>query len=454
MSSKYLANGTIIGGHYKIIDVLGEDDFEILYLVKNIHREGSFFVIKELFLEVFSERKGNRVETIPEAQGVFNKRKDEIISEIDNLHRKHIKDEIKVFAYFEENNTIYSCMAYTPNAKVEAYLQFEPKEDTKLPRLEELTQKVKEDKKSSSLLLIGVVLLVFIGALILAFNQYGDKLKALNIWSSDRHIEVNITKEKNNTLREVDKVVESNRTQTKEKKELIVENNFSLMDIPKKEIGVIRQEHQLIEENITKEEVNKTNLTKKVVDDINISKEKVNDTNVSNLKKDNQEREANLTKKIVDNRDITDIEKENIEEISQNIQKDSNLSEIFSEAKLHKFLNNYIKTTAHASSKKIMKLYDDKIKRYFQFKNITPTKVGKSVRAYNRKWKYRNFKLLNFKILKRYSKDGVNYCDIRTYTKWYVSNPNGKRGAGRTKGFMTIKDTKDGFKVKAIYGIR
>ena len=450
MSSKYLANGTIIGGHYKIIDILGEDDFEILYLVKNIHREGSFFVIKELFLEVFSERKGNSVETIPEAQGVFNKRKAEIIREIDNLPRKHIKDEIKVFAYFEENNTIYSCMAYTPNAKVEAYLQFEPKEDTKLPRLEELTQIVKEDKKSSSLLLIGVVFLTVIGALILAYNQYGDKLKALNIWNGDKkHIEVNITKEKNNTLREVDKVVESNITQTKEKKDLM-ENNFSLVNIPKKEISVIRQEPLLIEENINKEEVNETNLTKKIVEDINITK-------------DNQDIEANLSKKILDDRNITEIEqekeanlskKEKIEEVSQSSQKDSNLSEIFSDVKLHKFLNDYMNTTAHASSKKIMKLYDNKISRYFQFKNITPAKVGKSVRAYNRKWKHRSFKLLDFKVLKRYKKNGVNYCNIRTRTKWSVSNSSGKRKSGYSKGFMTIKDTKDGFKVKAIYGIK
>ena len=113
-----------------------------------------------------------------------------------------------------------------------------------------------------------------------------------------------------------------------------------------------------------------------------------------------------------------------------------------------------MKITAHASSKKIMKLYDNKITRYFQFKNITPKKVGKSVRAYNRKWKHRNFKLLNFKILKRYSKDGINYCDIKTSTKWYVSNTKGKRSSGYSKGFMILKDTKNGIKVKAIYGVK
>ena len=401
MSNKYLANGTIIGGHYEIIDVLGEDDFEILYLVKNIHREKSFFVIKELFLEVFSERRANNsVETIPEALGVFNKRKAEIIREIDNIHRRHIKNDIKVFAYFEENNTIYSCMAYTPNVKVEAYLQFEPKEDTKLPLLEELIEEQKDDKKSSLLwlwLTIGFLLITLIISLIFSFNRNNeDNLKV------SKYIELNGTKEKNNTIIKPNKIVESNKTQIKEKKDLL-ENNFSLVTFPKKEINITKKQHIIVENNITKQEVNETK------DDINITKHSKND---------------------------------------------NHLNEIFSDTNIRRFLKRYLKTTSHASSRKIMALYDNKIKRYFQFKNITPKRVGKSVRTYNRKWKYRNFKLLKFKILKRYSKNGVNYCDVKTSTKWYVSNHHGKKSSGYSKGFMTIKDTKNGFKVKAIYGIK
>ena len=424
MSNKYLVNGTTIGGHYEIIDVLGEDDFEILYLVKNIHRDGSFFVIKELFLEVFSERKGNNVETIPEALGVFNKRKAEIITELDNLHRRHIEGEIKVFAYFEENGTIYSCMAYTPNAKVEDYLQFEPKEDTKLPLLEELVKIDKEKKKGSSLLLIGAGLITVAGGLFLLFNQYGEQLESLNLLDNKKNV-LNPIQEKNDTVKRVEQivkrpnlVVELNKTKNEEKRDLWA-NNFSLVDVQKKE-------SISVEKNITKKIVQKV---QEKVDEINMTKKIVN--------------ENNLIKK-----------EEPKEEVAKSKQLDTNLSEIFSERKLQQFLKNYMKTTSHASSKKIMKLYDGKIKRYFQFKNITPKKVGQSVRAYNRKWKHRNFKLVNFKVLKRYSKDGLNYCDVKTRTKWYVSNPNGKKSSGQAKGFMTIKDSKDGFKVKAIYGVK
>ncbi len=438
MSNKYLANGTIIGGHYEIIDVLGEDDFEILYLVRNIHRRGSFFVIKELFLEVFSERKGNSVETIPEAQGVFNKRKAEIRREIDNLPRRHIECEIKVFAYFEENGTIYSCMAYTPNAKVEDYLQFEPKEDVKLPLLEELTQ-TKKEKKHSPILLIGVALSLLIGGLILAYNQYGDKLKTLNIWSNNgnKHIELNSTQEKNSTKRELKQVLKIDNSVVHEKKilakkrEELLENNSSnnsfsnsssnssMIDTPKKEIK--EEENLSVKKIAIKDKLEESNITKNII------------------------KETNVTKKIVD---------DNITKVAKKENKESSLNEIFSEKNIRQFLNNYMQTTAHSSSKKIMKLYDNKISRYFQFKNITPKRVGKSVRIYNRKWKHRSFKLLNFKILKRYRKNGVNYCNIRTRTKWYVSNSRGKRKSGYSKGFMTIKDTKDGFRVKAIYGIK
>ncbi len=435
MSSKYLVNGTIIGGHYEIIDVLGEDDFEILYLVKNIHREGSFFVIKELFLEVFSERKGSNVETIPEALGVFNKRKAEIINEIDNLPRKHIEDEIKVFAYFEENGTIYSCMAYTPNAKVEDYLQFEPKEDAKLPLLEELTKMGQENREDRSPLLMGVLFATVAGALVFAYNQYGAELKKINLLGAIQ-IEENSTKREKDSLKKGDslkkilkshRVAESNKTH-KPKREDLWTNNFSLVNPPKKKSSATKQEVPKPERNITKEVAKKdtTTIVKNTIEqEEQVVKE---EDNLSSNKK--------------------------IEELSKSQQSDDNLSEIFSETNIRQFLNTYIETTAHASSKKIMKLYDDKITRYFQFKNITPKKVGKSVRAYNRKWRYRNFKLLDFKVLKRYREDGVNYCDVETRTRWYVSNPNGKKGSGRSKGFMRLKDTKDGIKVKAIYAIR
>ena len=427
MSSKYLANGTIIGGHYEIIDILGEDDFEILYLVKNIRREGSFFVIKELFLEVFSTRNGNSVETIPEAVGVFNKRKLEIITELSNLHRSHIEGEIKVFAYFEENNTIYSCMAYTPNAKVEDYLQFEPKEDIKLPRLEELRQMNEEKKRnSSSLLLIGAGLVTVVGGCFLLFNQYGGGLvESLHLFNNKPSLSKSLP-ENNDTTKIVgsvaerpNSVIEINKTKT-EKKELGI-SGFSVDN-------TLKKEPLLVDENNSNKDILKIQKLQKI-EEVNITKKVVN--------------EINLTKE--------ELQEKSIQSVSN---PDNNLSEIFSERKLKQFLKNYMETTAHASSKKIMKLYDKKITRYFKFKNITPKKVGKSVRAYNRKWKYRNFKLVDFKVLKRYRKHDVNYCDIKTHTKWYVSNPHRKKRSGNVKGFMTIKESKDGFKVKAIYGIQ
>ena len=452
MSSKYLKNGTRIGGHYEIIDVLGEDDFEILYLVKNIHREGSFFVLKELFLDVFSKRDGNSVETIPEAIGVFNKRKLEIITELSNLHRRHIEGEIKVFAYFEENNTIYSCMAYTPNAKVEDYLQFEPKEDTKLPRLEELTQMEEEKKKKgSSLLLISVGLVTIAGGCILLFNQYGGAtLESLHLFDNNKST-ISKSFPKNNeaikivqhVVKRPSSVIEVNRSKTKEK-QVLKESTSSL------DKGLLS-----IDENRTKEDISKIQKLQKVVNETNLTNEELKEKVIKSSTLDNNLSEMFLEPKLKQHLNHqNELNITNEINLTKEGSPDNNLSEIFSEQKLKQFLKNYMQTTAHASSKKIMKLYDSKITRYFKFKNITPKKVGKSVRAYNRKWKYRNFKLVDFKILKRYSKNSVNYCDIKTHTKWYVSNPHGKKRSGNVRGFMTIRDGEDGFKVKAIYGIK
>ncbi len=401
MKRKYLENGTIIGGHYEIIDVLGEDDFEILYLVKNVHREGSFFVIKELFLETFSSRKLNSVETIPEAQGVFDKRKAEITREIENAQGKYLDNEIKVFTYFEENNTIYSCMAYTPNCNVESYLQFEPKESNVLPTLEELTTTNTKNKKYFSLGFIVVGVMLLIGILFVAFNKYVNKKVS------------------------TPPVIKDNRT-------VIVSHNNQTVKLTR---------HILPKENEEKHELSENNLSL-----ITLSKE-VNKT-IPKEENTTEIQEANITE--FQEEDTTEVQDENTAEVFNEF----NLSELLTEEKLSQFLEHYIDITAHGSTKQVIALYDSHINRYFQFKNITPQKIGNSVRIYNKRWKNRDFKLIYFKMLKKYKKDDIDYCDIETHTKWTVSNSNGKKITGESKGIMTIVNRDDGLKVKSIYSIK
>jgi hypothetical protein len=94
---KYLPAGSIISKKYEVIEMLGEDDFEILYLVRDIDRKGSFFVLKELFLETFSSRRGQSVYTFPEAEGVFHKRKKQIIEEVGTKKLDLKADEVTIY---------------------------------------------------------------------------------------------------------------------------------------------------------------------------------------------------------------------------------------------------------------------------------------------------------------------------------------------------------------------
>lgn len=400
MKRKYLVNGTVIGGHYEILDVLGEDDFEILYLVKNIHRVGSFFVIKELFLETFSSRKLNSVETIPEAQGVFNKRKAEIIREIENAQGRYLDNEIKVFTYFEENNTIYSCMAYTPNANVESYLQFEPKEAKVLPTLEELKPTNIKNKKYFSLAFIAVVIMLLLGILFVAFNHYFNKESTSPIIKDNRTV---IVSHNEHTV----KLTRHILPKEDEAKKELWKNNFSLIKAPKELNKTVTEE-----ENRTKvQEENRT---------------KIQELNNTKVKEENR-----------------------TEELPK-----FDVNELFTQKSLRQFLEHYIEVTAHGSSKKVVALYDSHVSRYFQFKNITPKKIEKSVGIYNKRWKNRDFKLIGFKMLKRYKKENIDYCDIETHTKWTVSNRSGKKIRGESKGIMTLISRNQDLKVKAIYAIK
>jgi hypothetical protein len=87
-------------------------------------------------------------------------------------------------------------------------------------------------------------------------------------------------------------------------------------------------------------------------------------------------------------------------------------------------------------------------------KNVTQATIKKDKRRYNKKWTKREFSIKEFEILTKYEKDGTDYCDLKTTTKWKVSTNSGKTAKGTSRGFMTIKKTANGYKVKSIYTLR
>jgi len=402
-NSKYLPIGAIVGKQYEILDILGEDDFEILYLARDTHRKESFFVLKELFLETFSSRSETAIFTIPEAQGVLDKRKKEIITELEDPKRNRQVAEIKTYGYIEDNNTIYTIMEFTNNSNLENYLQFTPKKNGVLPSLEKLL--VNKVKKKSSLflkILIGITII----------------LAGLAFYSYDM-----IQRDKNKIIEEKKSIIPE--TQVIEHPPLINRNDIK-NDI--KEIASIPK----TEENISNE-INETQ------DDFSniIEDDKIYmDSETEEIEDEEEYKENNS------NNTLLGTKIETVEESS------------FNENSVHEFLNLFIASSADNSIDNLLFYYAQNVDRYFNLRDINHKTIREDKERYNKKWTNREFTIENFKILQTYEKEGISYCEVETTTKWKVSTNSRKTVSGISKGFMRLKNTANGFKVISIYTLK
>lgn len=457
--NKYLPIGTKIANKYEIIDILGEDEFELLYLIKGIGRKGSFFVAKELFLETFSFREENYVSTVVEARGVFNKRKKQIIEELSALKHNPQYNEIKIYGYEEENDTIYTIMGFSSNASIERYLQFTPKENTVLPELKQLRKKEKRNKRGEKkriglFFIFGLFLMLLtLGATIFYAYKFlrtngveveekfiapKEVLLKEHVMSKPKKVEKTVT-----TL--APKVVET-ATPSIHKPSIskpIAETSTIEKEVINKphveKIEVIAQAKKVAEKLAVKLEENKTIVNQEMLPPL------------PKVKK-SMEKKISLEEKVTEKKLTTkekDIEKEKPKEITKNKK-----AEVFVDERIEKFLNSYIHTTSTASAQKTLRFYDKKLSKYFRFKQATHKTILKSQKRYNEKWTKRDFKISSFKITKRYQKKGVNYYNLKTMTTWHVSNAKGKKRSGKSRGFMRLKEIDGGFKITSIYSLK
>jgi hypothetical protein len=124
----YLPLGTKLGGHYKIEKVLGEDDFEILYLAKDSHKRGEFVILKELFFKSYSLREGTEVKTLAKSRIIFEETKKEVMNEVEELLENPSQAEVETYGAFEENNTIYTIMEFINSPSLDGYLKVKREE--------------------------------------------------------------------------------------------------------------------------------------------------------------------------------------------------------------------------------------------------------------------------------------------------------------------------------------
>ena len=421
---KHLLIGSIIAKKYEVVDILGEDDFEILYLVRDMYRKGSFFVLKELFLETFSSRREERVYTLPEAMGVFTKRKEQIIEELDNQKPAFKADEIKVYGYEEDNETIYTIMEFSNNAPLEKYLQFTDKNGKSLPTLSELINQEQKSKKSFALLKI----LLLLGILsLIAFFAYHFFQK----YSTEKKVDV----------LEMEASISPQKLRDRNRSDYIEESEAVSRE-------KVTMEKVIIEEPIIKKKIiriSDENLTKLLtpVKDLNVS---TNDSNHTKILETN----ASIINEVLSKEKI----EENLTEVITPpiINTDSNISS--TQSRMKNFLDAYIHSSSSAKVDDILVYYDRDIKKYFKLRNVTHKSISKELVNYNKKWSNRKFSIVDFKIIRTYKVDDVNYYNITTLTKWKVSNKRDMKRSGTSKGFMTLKEANKGFKITSIYTIK
>ncbi len=411
--NKYLPTGSIIAQKYEVVDILGEDAFEILYLVRTLQKKGSFFILKELFLETFSSREKQNVVTIPEAEGVFNKRKKQIIEEVERQKVNQAFSEIKVYGYEEENGTIYTVMEFSNNANLEKYLHYTFRDD-KLPTLNELLRS-KRKKRGVFFYFKALLILFSVASILFYFYEFFYK-KELEDGLEELETSLRVTPPK---LR--DRVP-------------IVEKKSSMEIVEEPLVSKSTTANQLPDYNSTQES-NRSLFQNG--NELNLSLEKELFTNRASIQKE-------------ENRTLL-IEKEQLEK-RVSLKEDLNETAILQRA-IKSFLDEYIEATATLPVASTLKYYEKRLKRYFKIDNATYADIIAAQERYNKKWVKREFKITDFEIVKSYERENEIFYDIKTTTIWKIKNREGKTFLGKSRGFMELKKTYSSFKITSIYAI-
>jgi len=440
-NSEYLPVGHQIGGLYEIVKVLGRDDFEIVYLIKDLHRMDSL-VLKELFLKGSSFRDKANIYTQEKLKKAFQETKEGIIKEVTLLKGLKKANRLQTYGYFEENNTIYTIMEYREKAPLESYLKIIPQPTVEPAPAKPKKQKVDNQKPQKSYLFLKLlIVLIFIATLLGAYaykimvydREKAKEIPKVVVTQTPKPIYHPPLVDRDKTTKEIPKPkIEEREIEESQKEETVIADNNFPLNLPNDEIEIQTDIDNDVEPK-TAQDLPQTNTEEQESKEevsINVEKEptvepalRVEATNPSHI---------SLGTKIGGTAPHTS-------------------TSTFTREKIQSFLENFIASGERGSVAEIVNHYDTKVDKYFSLNHVTHQTIYNDKRRYNKRWSKRNFQLLDFKIVKIYYKNTIEYCDIKSRTKWKVSNQASKTVSGISNVFMTIKKTPYGFRVKSIY---
>ena len=474
-NKQHLPVGSQLDGHYEIIEVLGEDDFEILYLVKDTHRLQTLFVIKELFLKKISLRtESKEILTLEKSKDIFEDTKQELRVEAKKLQKSHYrKDDIQTYGYFEENNTIYIIMEFVNDAGLNSYLNIRLKKENKkiLPSVkEEYGLKQEKPKSTIFLKILLVAVIVFIGLGFYAYKMIEEnKIKAqekptVEVKNTPIHHPELTNRIQNIPESKTPPSIENKQEEIQKEVNKSIPNGAEYITTEKNSLEEGNRE-EVISNGVPKDEI----YTDNEVEEIPIV-EKIPRIEATPVIENTPIKEIPIEEQfqvpyIAPTPSVslgTKIENPQIQNsnsislgtpITKNITPKVSLKS-FNRNSIQNFLTTFIASSATGSVESIASHYDSHVDKYFSLRNITHSEIKKDKTRYNRKWTNRNFEIISFYMTKTYQKEGTQYCDIKTKTKWNVSTNSGKHASGTSRGFMTLKNTTNGFKVTSIYTLK
>ena len=121
-----LKAGSILNGRYTVGRVLGQGGFGITYIAQDYYQAGQCVAIKEYFPSEFAGREGNTSNVIVHSvdqQENYDYGKEKFLEEAKTLAAFNGDEHIvRIYSYFEENNTAYFTMEYVEGLALDKYM--------------------------------------------------------------------------------------------------------------------------------------------------------------------------------------------------------------------------------------------------------------------------------------------------------------------------------------------